>query len=276
MAAPSNIRAPAGLRRIQVLAINSDGYPAATSTTVYEGVQVQNAKTLGLDDPAPREIIHTGDDRVYATQTLPPDRPITGTMSIDSINDALDALLTGKVARTIGEANLMGIGTDKKGEEIDVVLLAFRQARIADLGSSDLGEKVWDSVCLCRTRVVPSQPGMGADTEPVEYSIVPGLTSKYPWGTSFSESADGYTRAQGFRMSTDYKPWIVAWKADGTTVAYTFHANRQAYSTGKIHRVWVNGSLQTVTSDYTAATTGVTFVVAPATDAIIVCLYEWD
>lgn len=279
MAAPNVIRSPAGLRWIQLLEIAADGYPAATSTTVYEGVQLQGAKTLGLEDPAPREIVHRGDDRPYATQTLPPSDPVSGSITTSKINDTVDALMTNKISLLQGEAYLMGFGTDRRGEEVDVILLAFRQARTTDIGSASLGDPVWDGIVLNKTRVIPNQPGMGEADEDTTYTVVPTFTSKYPWGLDFVEATDGYERAQGFRIVTQYKPWFCAWQGDNSTTEFTFHASRPAQATTKIHGVWVDGAVQTGGGvDFTEATTGITFEAAstPGTDANIFCFYEFD
>ena len=138
MAAPSKVRSGVGFRQAQLFSLNSAGYPNATSTAIYEGVQLTGAKTLTIEDPEPRDIIHLGDDRVFQRDILPPDTPVSGELSTGKINDDIEALARADLAFVVGEANFFGVGTGNRGEEYQVGVLAYRQTLDTDPSSGSL------------------------------------------------------------------------------------------------------------------------------------------
>jgi hypothetical protein len=127
MASPSGINSGVGFRHVQILRLDDNGTIYSTGTTVYEGVVIGGAKALTITDPEPRQIVHTGDDSVFALDTLPPQEPMSGEMRTGKQADALDSLLSGVNVVTVGEASLFPVGTDKRGSEIQVGLPSGRR-----------------------------------------------------------------------------------------------------------------------------------------------------
>jgi hypothetical protein len=72
-------------------------------------------------------------------------------------------------------------------------------------------------------------------------------------------------------LHSERKPWLVAWRGNGSATNFTFAAAHQAYSTAKME-VWNDGT--NVTGTVTLATSGVTFGIAPTSGNIIVAWYE--
>ena len=60
-----------GAREARIFELNSDGYIKATDEIAYEGILAGGLKMLNLTDPEPRQIFHTGDDGVFAIDSLP-------------------------------------------------------------------------------------------------------------------------------------------------------------------------------------------------------------
>lgn len=275
MTAPAVIRSGAGLRAIQVLALNSDGYPDADSTVAYEGVTVSGAVSLTLDDPEPQQIVHRGDDRVFALDTLPPTDPISGELTVRKTNDTADAILTDDKSITVGEAMFFGAGTDNRGDENQVCVLAYQQTENTDPSSSDFGKRYWGSRLLPKAYVIPREVGLEEDTGTERaYTVRPLFIKKYPWGTEFSTSTEGFEQAQLLRGITEYKPKIVAYQGDNSTAAYTFPSDYPAASTDKI-TIWIDGTECTTATE---ATDGFTLAHATeaTTGAIIVVFYEHE
>jgi len=266
MTAPSVKTSGSGFRYATIYALDANGYPAATSTTVYEGIQAEGAKTLELNEPEPRIINITGDDRLYAMDALPALEGINGTLTIARGNMALEALTRAVINFTVGEAKgLVGGITDKSGFEPQCAIMAYRQAL------TETGARVYESVVIPRALLFARHSGYNENAAEYSFSIVPQLVTKHLWGTALSLNTEGVTQAQVIRFITQYKPYIVAWKGDNVVTKFLFAAGRQAVSTDKIHGVWVNGTLDATA---TKATDGVTPTTKPGVGDIVVCFYE--
>lgn len=269
MTAPNTTRSGVGFRHCTIFALDTNGYPKATSTTVYEGVVPGGVKRLTINDPEPRQINHTGDNCIFAVDSLPPTEAITGELAVGKINDTLDAVITGQLSFTVGEAKLFGVGTDKRGFEQQVGMLAYRQTLDTTPGAQQL--RRWELRIFPVLLAIPRENTWDENPEERIYTLRPQVATKHLWGTAFAGDTEGFTEAQVVRGITEYKPKLVAFKGDGSTTVFNFPATAQAVSTGKII-VWVNGVEQT--SGITKATTGVTFAAAPANNAMIVIFYE--
>jgi len=259
------------------MALNADGYPNATTQTVYEGVTLSGAMSLTLNDPEPQQIIHRGDDRVFALDTLPPSEPISGELTVSKTNDTVDAILTDDKSFDIGEASLFGLGTDKRGDENQVAVLAYRQSLDTDPASGNFGARRWELRLLPKTYVIPRAGGLEQDTsENRSYTVRPQFVKEHLWGEAFSTSTEGFEQAQMLRgISTD-KPKVVAWKATKagkSSLTLSFPTASPASATGKI-AAWVDG-VSTVPD--TLATTQIEFTTGVVTtNAMVVAFYETD
>lgn len=270
MTGPSTIRSGVGLRNFQVMALDTSGYPAASDTSAYEGVQVVMAKTLGLTDPEPRIIHYTGDDKLWNIDLLPPLEGLRGELAVEARNDALDELLTGVKAVNLGdEFNIYAVGTDQKGEENQVAALMYHQSMDEDPDSANFGQRLWEFKIFPRVFMFPREGGANENPAEQTYTIVPQFVTKHLWGTALSTSTEGALRAQCFRGVSTYKPKVCTFKGNNTATSFTFATDAPAVSAAGI-KVWVNGTLQT--ADFTAATTGVVFTTAPTTGAMVVTL----
>ncbi len=272
MAAPNTIRSGVGFRWCQVLAMNATGYPAATDTSEYAGLRISGARSLTINDPEPQQIIHLGDDRPFALDVLPPTEPITGELTVSKINDVVDAILTDDVSVTVGETKVFGIGTDNRGDENQVILLAYRQTLDTDPASSAYGSRRWEFRLFPKVFVIPREGGLVEAPEERMYTVRPQFVKQYPWGVSFAVGTEGFEQAQGFRGISEFKPRLVAFQASTTAAeTFTFSTDFPAQATGKIS-VWNDGTNWTGTATLATAT----FALEPATaTAFIVVFYEY-
>lgn len=271
MTAPSKIRSGVGFRHVQVISLGADSHPAATDTTYYAGTQVTGARSLTITDPEPQQIVHVGDDRPFALDVLPPTEPITGELTVSKLNDTIDELLSDDKAFVIGEANLFPLGSDSKGDENQVALLCYRQTVDTDPTSADFGSRRWEFRLFPKCYVVTREGGLTPDPEQRTYTVRPQFVKAHLWGTSLAAATEGCEQAQGFRGVCEYKPRIVSFLGDTSTVTFTFETAYPAQATGKI-AVYVNGVLQT--TGVTKATNQLVFSAAPDTDANIDVFYE--
>jgi hypothetical protein len=261
---------------VQILALNADSYPDAENTDpAYEGVTLSGAASLRLDDPEPQQIVHRGDDRVFALDTLPPTDPISGELTVGKTSDTMDAILTDDVSFAVGEMKMFGLGSDNRGDENQVAILAYQQTLDTDPDSADFGSRRWDFRLIPKCYVIPRAAGFEQDSPTQRmFTVRPAFIKKHLWGTAFTVATEGHLQAQLFRGISEYKPKVVAWKQDatGSNAEFTFPTASPAQSTDKI-KVWVNGVL---TTPETVGTTSIEFTSGsePETAAMIVVLYE--
>jgi hypothetical protein len=269
MAAPSGVSSGVGFRHAQVLKLDENGIIYASGTAAYEGIQISGAKTLTLNDPEPRQIVHTGDDSVFALDTLPPQEPISGELMVGKQSDALDSMISDVNLVTVGESALFPIGTNRRGDEAQVALLAYRQAIDTDEASSTYGKRVWQLRLFPRCFVIPREAGFEDKAEERTYTIRPAYINQYPWGVKLSTSVENAVRAQGFRGDAEKKPKLVAFVADNTTTVFTLPV--AASAPAKIKSWLVNtAGTGTVSTATTATTQTLTYTTAPTTGTLVV------
>lgn len=270
MAAPSNIRSSVGIRDVQIFALDASGAPAATSTAAYAGIDVSGVHDLTINDPAPQLISHYGDDHVFQLDSLPPNTTLTGQLVVSKINDTVDEALTGNKSFTAGEWKMIGVNTDLKGSENNVGCVVYQQARDTDPSSANFGQRTWSFKIMPVAQLIPMEDNMSSTTPTaMKYEIRPAFVTRHLWGTVFSVATEGFKSAQLLRGHAQYKPRVVAFKADGSTTTFTL--GQTAVSTGKIS---VYDFTAGTTAAVTATTTSITFTTAPTTDHIIVATFE--
>lgn len=258
-----------GLRMARVYVLDANGYPAATSETVYEGIELLGAKTQNLNAVEPRKITHLGNDRALAIDFLPPNELPSGEL-IASVTDlTLKAILTAVKVRTLGEIKTMPWMTDKQGFEPSVGLLTFQQ-------SLEKTTKVrnWRFHVMPSLRIFPLPAGMTENAVEIRYPFAPAPSQKHLWGEAMTESLDGATESPIVEGQSQGKPHLVAWKAAGAT-EFNYHSSRPCIQTyaSKVS-VWDNGTLVDPGA-YTAAADGITFDYPPTTGHILCALYEY-
>lgn len=269
MGATSGKQMAVGLRYAVAFALNSSGTPAASSTTVYEGVQFEGAKAYELTFPEARRITHVGDDRVLAVDYLPPTESVAGKLQAAKNNFTLDALLSGVKTATIGEATVIAKVTDQQGVEPQIGLLLYQQSLDA---VSRLRRWRWHILPL--TKVIPLGSGMGDQAAVFDYQIAPTPTVNHLWGTALSSGTEGATEAVVIEGMSEGKPIVVAFEGDGVEDEFLFPTSKPAINTSKV-AVWQNGVAVPAGAALTVTTTKITFTAAPADGDRVVVFYEW-
>jgi len=271
MTAPNTTYSGVGLRDVQIFVLNTSGYPNATAAdTAYSGVDIGGARSMTINDPEPQQIVHYGDDQVFALDQLPATEPISGSLVVGKDSFAVDAAITGQTTFTVGEAKMFGVGTSEKGSENQVGILAYRQV----LDTTDDAQQLrrWAYYLIPVSYLIPQQGSFDANPEERTYTIRPQIASNHLWGTAFSTSTEGFDTAQVLKGITEYKPKILAWNGNDTATEFTLSPSVANDNTAKV-TCWVDGTLQT-SGGITVATNTVTFTTAPTTDAKVVVFYE--
>lgn len=268
MTAPTGNQLAVGAREGFFFALNANGYPDAQSTAVYEGLPIVGLKAADLNVPNPRVIPHSGNDRNLANDFLPSLEPITGEIRAANLGMDLNSTLMATKTYDVGSATFMGWGTSQQGSEIDAALLIFQQ-------SLDTAAKTrnYRTIIAPKVRAVPLPSGMNENANEQRFQIVSNPASKHLWGEAFTNATEGFTEAAFEEGMVLYKPKVVAWKGDGSTVDFLFPTDRPAADITRV-AVWNNGT-PVAGGDMTIITTKITFDTAPVTGHIIVAFYEY-
>jgi hypothetical protein len=273
MAAPTGDFYGVGARYARALVLSSYGIPAATAAAgvVYEGFELATLKNFNVETPDSRRIDHYGGDRIRAVDSLPPNSSGKATMALGSINLATLAALTSTKVATIGEASVAGIGTSQRGLEANVCLYAVQQ----QVNSS--GIQRWRMLMAPVARATFKNAPMNDNTAEYGVDLLLAISKAYPWGIAYTVATEGYVDVESLNIFTDNFPVLVAWKGDGTVTKFLFPTDKQAFSTDKIHGVWLwdtGTKVSAVDATVTKATDGVTPTTKPDAGDIIICLYE--
>lgn len=275
MTTPSGKMLAVAVREGWMFELDADGLPAAPSTAVYEGVQFQGIKSSDWTIPEPRRISHNDATRNLATDFLPSLDPVTGEIRVATLDNEMSSKLLATKEFTIGEKKGMVWGTDQQGSEIDCGLFLVQQ--VLDRTSR---RRFWRNLIVPAARAIPLMASMNDNPSEQRYAVTSNPSAKHMWGVAYTKAIEGCTEASfDDFMSADVGK-LVAWKGDGSEDNFLFPTNYQGTTAAKCV-VWVDGVEYASGSDYTFATTGITFTDAspnaiPASGEIIVAFYEYD
>jgi hypothetical protein len=240
----------------------------------YYGITISGAKTLTITDPQPRVIPHIGDDGVFALQVLPSLEPVTGDLQVDKTNDSVDVVVSAVKKVTVGQMNIMGQSTNKRGFENQVGVLAYAAAEDTDPNSTTFGALEWDFRIIPKAILYNLDTGYGQEANMRNYKLVPNYATAHIWQTQYTTATDGYTRAQLERGVSQYKPVLVSFLGDGSTKGFPFDSNRPPVTDLTKVSVWKNGVALPVSATMQVTATGLGFTVAPLATDVLTVLYE--
>lgn len=245
----------------------------ATGMTPYYGQTLYGPKGLSLNVPEPRKITHVGQDRPLQIDWLPATEAMDAEVTASATELNNETLVSGVKSETIGTAKLVPLQSSQQGFEPIVGAWFARQAQ--NIG----GLRRWESYIFSAAKIIFMPSPMTDGASDVRYKIAPSISTRKLWGPSWSSSDNGATTAQVGQFASTGYPYLPAWKSSSSDTVFPFDTDKPAdNATTAILGVWVNDVL-TPSSDYTKATTGITFHTAPGYDSdgngkIVTCLYE--
>jgi hypothetical protein len=107
---------------------------------------------------------------------------------------------------------------------------------------------------------------------PYTYKVNLSRSDQLLW-TTVNNSEHGTTAMTVYKLNTSYPPFSERWTGDGATTDYTMSIPRVA---GGSAIVTVNDVVQAETTDWSISGSTLTFVAAPASDSVIVAIWEID
>lgn len=267
MTAPTQKLFGVGMNAARIFALTTAGYPAATSTTVYEGYSVGGPMSYEITMPDSTKVAHLGNNAVLQQDVLPGTEPSSGVLRISRYDSATQAFLTGVKNQTIGDSIMTPYRTSQQGLEPTVALMVYQQAK--DIS----GNRRWITYILPRCIISPKLKSMSREVGEITYDITPNPSTKTIAGTALTVADNGCLTAEVNVYESNYRKGVVAWKGNGSATDFDFPTNRQA-AVGNASNiaVYINGVLQS--SGVTYDTDGLTFSVAPASGDYIVAIYD--
>jgi len=255
----------AGFQRAVIFALDANGYPAATGSQAYEGLDIIGANLFNMNTPDVTKVPHTGQDRILATQFFPPKEGVTAQLTMDGSSTELIALLTGVKEYALAEKTFVSWMTDQQGNEPDVGLLLVQAALDA---SSKLGQRHFFVVPSGRAVPKPGSFDENAYKTIIDVALNP--TTKHIWGEALTTGVEGAGETAFDEGDAAKRPNLVAFKGNNSTTIFLLPTSKPATSTAKM-KVWVDG----VVASPTLAVDKITFSPAPGTGEMIVLLYEY-
>lgn len=269
-------RIGAGFRVIHYGLTDTNGYlvggteAAAAGNTNGKGmVRLYGAQTINTAVPEPTRVTVSGDDSPMVTFDFEAEELPGGALELAARTNDFEAFVQGSLVEEIDDLEV-GVLQPGGGEPQPVVLLLSRRAKKWTAAS-----KAWENLVIPAATVTP----LGGDYQqrtatPYRYSISTSKTSRTPWGKLFSALANGATSAPIIPIDSDNPVMMHAFKGDNAETDFIL-----TYTPISLDKtsVFVNG-VKLAQADYAlnTSTKTVTFDVAPATDALIVVLYEYD
>lgn len=270
-----------GLRHVRIgLRDDDDGVMARPSDhvvgAVYPGIQLSGASTLTLNPPEPERVTARGDDRVYHTFHLPPTEGWTAELVCTKQDVPAVALMTGVVAW--GEAALfegVAMGTNKEGDEPNLVMWGQRRAVDTDPDSATYGAEVWEAWEICSCKLTPMPPSKEQSTVgETRYAVTLQQAATRITGEAFTETDHGCTKATLFPIVS--KPGKVFYdfdEGDAVTLAYVLTHTPTAADE---YYVYVDGTEEPAAGTLDTATKTFTFDAAVDDGDPIVFMYCTD
>ncbi len=264
-----------GARYGSIFNLNSDGLPlpAVASATPLGGTLVQGIKTVTVDDPEPRQITHQGDDQPFAQDSLPAIEAGSFQFTTAVTNLDLNAMLEGGKVRTVNSNKMAGGNTDNRGNEPQVMFMAYRQALDVDKTSVTFGKlRQWEVRVYPSARISRLTDSFEAENVDKSYSAAPTRVKYTPWNEQLTEANWGFTEAEYLEMVTDSQPRPNMYRGDGTLVE--FELTHPPVDANAI-TVWVDGT-ETAPSavDVSSTNPAFTMAAAPTVDKLVFALIE--
>ena len=242
-----------GLRYVSIFELNAYQTPQASTspsaTVGYEGLRMDAARSLIVNNPQPRIISQTGDDTVEALQELPPLTALDADLHVGMRNLDILALLTGTKKDTIGTSSWIPGQTNKRGYEPYLGVLAYARSN-----EWPLGVRTWDWAFFPYAQAIWMASGNQETPQDEIFKLVPNYTSLTPWGVALSDATNGALSQQVMWGKSLGIPHMITWLSAGGETDYSFDAAHPAYDVSSI-AVFVNETLDSGASTTVAKVT---------------------
>jgi len=252
-----------------VFPLDSAGALQPPTDLVYEGLEVDGARTFDLTPAEGSYLVNVGNGRLRDTIYRAPREASRAELRVGYSQLDVIAALSGVKVYELAEAKLIGRLTNLQGSEPDIAAVLTQQ------GHDENGLTRYLSYIIPKGKCVPIDSPFNENALEVRYTMTISNSKKEVWGEAYTVSRHGFTETGYLDMITEQKPKVVAWKGNGYDENFAFPAGKLPTNTSKIS-VWN----WTTGVEYTGGTinkltTHIDFTSAPASGAIIIAKYEY-
>jgi hypothetical protein len=270
MAAPSTQFWGGDVYLSTVFPLDSSGALQPPDDSVYEGLEVDGARTFDLTPAEGSYLVNVGNGRLRDTIYRAPREASRAELRVGYSQLDVVAALSGVKVYEIAEAKAIGRLTNLQGSEPDVALLLIQK------GHDENGLTRYLSYVIPKGKCIPISSPFNENALEVRYTVTISNTKKEIWGESYTVLRHGFTENGYLEMVTVGVPKIVAWKANGYDENFSFPAAKPAIDVAKISVWnWNDGTEYEEGVDIFRYVDHVDFVSAPTADDIIVAKYEY-
>jgi hypothetical protein len=253
-----------------VFPLNSSGALQPPNDQVYEGLEVDGARTFELTPAEGSYLVNIGNGRLRDTIYRAPREASRAELRVGYTQLDVVAALSGVNVYSIGEAQAIGRLTNLQGSEPDTALLLTQQ------GHDENGLTRYLSYVIPKGKCIPISGPFNENALEVRYTVTISNSRKEVWGEAYTLVKHGFTDSGYLEMTTVGVPKIVAWLGNGYEEQFAFPAAKPAIDVAKIS-VW-NWSAGTEYAQGSAVYKYVDhldFVSPPAANTIIIAKYEY-
>lgn len=273
--AAKDVIAGVGARFGEAFNLDSSGLPlpATASAVPMQGTIIQGLKTFGYNDPEPQNIVHYGDDRPFAQDSLPSTDIGDMVITTAKTNLVLDAMSENNKVVTVNGIEMRAVNSDKRGSEPQLFVSVYRQALDVQKDSSTFGKlRQYHMAVVPSVRISPAAQGFEQAATDKSYRGAPTPVTQTPWAQSFDDSTWGNTQAEYVEAILDYKPRWNFYRGNGTLTG--FQLSKAPFDSTHL-TVWVNGTQTAPTTVNTAvANPAFTMGSAPGNGQLVAALIQ--
>lgn len=269
----------AGIERVLWAMNSAAGYPYGTAGSIANGGDAGMGRLIGTQNinlplQPPRQVPISGDDGPIAMYFFAPETLPSGDLVLANIDLNLWAKSQGINVYADGDWDVT-IGQPDNPTFNQLNLITTAQAKSAMSGS--VGNAGWMTTFYPRVQIVPIgvQSQSNAAASNFSHQLIANRFDRLPWGSTLSVANQGTTGgAQYGPFYSENRVALHTHVSDASDVAFTLTYTPAAATAAKI-KVYRNGTLLTITTDWSVSGSTITLVAAGSAGDVVVCRYEY-
>ncbi len=272
----------AGFERLDFMVLDSTGIAAGSTGTVSSGAtgsaagRILGVQTAEIRIGEPSEVNIPGDDGSMGTFAFAPDTIPGFDVIVGVHNLTNDAVFQGTNVLSEGSMSI-GVLDPTLPVYADLSLIAVSRSK-SKLNASQ-GVANYTGVIIPKCQAIPLGRAtfQGREGAGFRYRITPTRSSAYPWGRTLQDTSSGEGTSGGviFPWSAPNPITMHRWTGDNTTTTFNL-GEKLATAAANEFRLYIGTTLTTGGLTLVAAATSWTIGSAPATNAKVVAVYQYQ
>ncbi len=267
----------AGLSRVYWAANNTAGYPAGAAGSIANGSDASMAWLVGAENfnlpvQAPRVVNVLGDNDVQATYYFNPAQAPSGNLVLANIDLTFfaKAVETKVYADGVYSGVVIQPSLPIFNNMTFVINSDAKSAQSGSVGNAGFRVGIYN-----RVQVVPigDQGRQDSAAASFTHQLVANKSDKLPWGLAYSDANHGTTRGSGYEFFSPYPICLHTHVSNASDVDIVLTYEPAGTTAAEI-QVWRNGTLLTITSDWTVSGSTITLAAAGTAGDVVVVRYQ--